>query len=199
MLERFRARIRLLAGKGFRAGNKLHLHWHLNLQNVHVVLGLTELLHRPGDNLRLAFGVRQALLILPVNVVADELEEEGNVVGAALVADALDKGMFHIVDVAGLKWAVVEQDLDAVRTGFLQAANRPVVEQIGKSASFRRIVAGLFIGKQKTFAVPLLCRGQAELRVQQDGGSVLRQHISDHGLEIFKHGVRDIGYAFRFG
>ena len=48
----------------------------------------------------------------------------------ALIADALDPGVLLVVDARRIGGRVVEQDLDAVRAGFLQPANRPLVEQV---------------------------------------------------------------------
>ena len=70
-----------------------------DLEDVDVVAGLAELGHGAGDDLRLLLRVGDGLLVAAVGVVADELEEEGDVVGEALVADALDPGVLEIVDV----------------------------------------------------------------------------------------------------
>ncbi len=77
------------------------------------------------------------LFVAALGVVADELEEERDVVGAALVADALDPGVLEVVDLGLLERRVVEQDLDAVGAGFLQAADAPDVEQVGQAAGRR--------------------------------------------------------------
>ncbi len=70
----------------------------LDLEDVDAVTLLAELGHGAGDDLGLLLGVGEGLLIAALGVVADELEEEGDVVGAALVADALDPGVLEIVD-----------------------------------------------------------------------------------------------------
>ena len=78
--------------------------------------------------------------------------------GAALVADTLDESVLSVVDLFVFKWCVVEQHLDRIRALVLQTAHRPVVEQIGHAASFRRIVSGLFVSQQQAFAVAMLAR-----------------------------------------
>ena len=85
--------------------------------------------------------------------VADELEEEGDVVGDAFIGDALDPGLLVVVDFGFLVRRVVQEDLDAVGAGFLEAANAPQVEQIGEAAGKGGVVAGLFIGEEQAFAV----------------------------------------------
>jgi hypothetical protein len=74
------------------------------------------------SGLRLRVG--GALLVFAVDGVTDELEEEGDVVGAALVADALGPGVLVVVDVRLFVGRVVEEDLDAVGAGFLRDGGR---------------------------------------------------------------------------
>ncbi len=85
-----------------------------------------------------------------------------------------------------LEGGVVEQDLDAVGSGFLQAANAPYVEQIGQAARGRGIVAGLLIGEKEALAVAVLGGGKAKLGVQQNGGSVAGEHLGHKRLEYFE-------------
>ena len=82
-----------------------------------------------------------------------------------------------------LERGVVEQDLDAVGAGFLEAADAPDVEQVGQAAGGVGVVAGLLIGEQKALAVAVLGGGQAVLGVEQDGGGVLAEDVGDEGLE----------------
>src|SRR6476620_4452483 len=128
-------------------------------------------------------------------VVADELEEEGDVVGAALVTDALDEGVLAVIDIGLLHRSVVEKDLDAVGASFLEAADRPVVEQVGEAAGGGGVVAGLLIGEQKALAVAVLGGGKSKLRVEEEGGGVFGEHGGDEGLELFECGGRDGGGA----
>ena len=81
---------------------------------------------------------------------------------------------------------VVEEDLDAVGAGFLEAADAPEVEQVGETAGGGGVVAGLLVGEQEAFAVAVLGGGQAELGVEQDGGGVLGEDVGDEGLEDFE-------------
>ena len=94
----------LLSAEGLRAFDELHVHRHFDLQHVDAVAVFAELAHALGDDLRLLLGVLEALFV-GAFFVADELEEERNVVGAALVADALDPGVLLVVDVFGIERA----------------------------------------------------------------------------------------------
>ena len=85
-------RVGLLSAERLGAFDELHVHRHFDLQHVDAVAVFAELAHALGDDLRLLLGVLEALLV-GAFFVADELEEERDVVGAALVADALDPGM----------------------------------------------------------------------------------------------------------
>ena len=132
-------------------------------------------------------------------LVADKLEEVRNVVGAALVADALDPGMLPVVDVLGVVGSVVKQNLDAIGASFFQAAGRPVIEQIGQAAGAGLVVSGLFVGEQQAgiLGAPLRS-GQSPLGVEQDGSGVRGENFADQRFEFFHHGVGDFG-AFFFG
>ncbi len=121
-----------------------------------------------------------------MRVVADAFEEEGDVVGDALVADALDPGLLEIVDAAPLEGGVVEEDLDAVGSGFLEAADAPDVEEVGEAAGGGGVVAGLLVGEQEALAVAVFRGGQAELGVEEDGGGVFGEDGGDEGLEDFE-------------
>src|SRR6202034_2513085 len=107
-------------------------------------------------------------LCLPVDAGADQLEEEGDVMRDALIGDALDPGLLVVVDAGLFVGRVVEEDLDAVGAGFLEAADAPEVKQIGEAAGEGGVVAGLLIGEQEAFAVAALGSGEAELGIEQD-------------------------------
>ena len=91
-----------------------------------------------------------------------------------------------VVDVRLLERGVVEQDLDAVGAGFLEAANAPDVEQVGQAAGGCGVVAGLLVGEQEALAVAVLGGGEAVLGVEQDGGGVAGEDLGDEGLEVFE-------------
>ena len=80
-----------------RAFDELHVDRHLDLHDVDAVAVLGELGHAAGDDLRLLLRELEALLVGAL-FIADELEEERDVVGAALVADALDPRVLLVVD-----------------------------------------------------------------------------------------------------
>jgi hypothetical protein len=134
-----------------------------------------------------------------VDGVADELEEEGDVVGDAFVGDALDPSLLVVVDGGLLVGRVVEEDLDAVGASFLEAADAPEVEEIGEAAGEGGVVAGLLIGEEQALAVAVLRGGQAELGIEEDGRGVFGEDLGDEGFEFFEGRVGDVGYSFFFG
>src|SRR6185437_10105595 len=132
VLERFCAGVGLLALEGLGAGDKLHLYRDFDLQYIDAILLLAELRHGAGNDVGLGLGVGDGLLVAALVVIADELQEERNIVRATLVADALDEGVLAVIDIGAFERRVVEQDLDTVGARFLEAADRPVVEQDGR-------------------------------------------------------------------
>ena len=116
-------------------------------------------MHGAGYDGGLLAGVGYGLFVGAGLVVADELAEEGDVVGAALVADALDEGVLDVVDVGLVEGGVVEEDLDAVGAGFDEAADAPEVEEVGEAAGGGGVVAGLLVGEQEALAVAVLGGG----------------------------------------
>ncbi len=136
-------------------------------------------------------------LLVEALVVADELEEERDVVGPALVADALDPRMLLVVDVLRIVGRVVEQDFDAVGADFLQATNGPLVEEVREPPGPCLVVAGLLVREQKAGVLrPAFARGKPPLRVEQDRARVRRQHFRDDRLEVFHLAVADGAAAF---
>src|SRR5258708_5070317 len=126
-VDGFFLRVRLLASKRFRPLDEFHVHRHFDFEYVDTIAWFAELPHALGDNLRFLFGILRSLLVRTF-LVADKLKEVGDVVGAALVANALDPGMLLVVHVLGIGWSVVEQNLDAVGARLFQAFRRPAVE-----------------------------------------------------------------------
>ncbi len=153
------AGVGLFALEGPGAFDEGHLDGDFDFEDVDVVAGLAELGHGAGDDLGLLHRVGEGLFIAAVGVVADELEEEGDVVGDALVADALDPGVLEIVDCGLFEGGVVEEDLDAVGAGFLEAADAPEVEEVRQAAGGGGVVAGLLVGEEKALAVAVLGGG----------------------------------------
>ncbi len=102
-----------------------------------------------------------------------------------------------VVDVLGIVGRVVEQNLDAVRARFFQAAGGPVIEQIGEAAGAGLVVSGLFIGEQQAGVLgAALGGGQSPLGVEQDGGGMRGENFGDQRLEFFHHGVGDFAAFF---
>src|SRR6266702_1187118 len=186
VLQSLGASVGLLALESFGAFDELHDNGDLDLEDIDVVARLAELRHGAGDDLRLLLGVGEGLLVAAIGIVANELKEEGDVVGKALVADALDPGLHEVVDVGLLEGGVVEEDLDAIGSGFLQAADGPDVEQIGQATGGVGVVAGLLVREEEAFAVAVFRCGQAVLWVEQNGGGVLAEDVGDQCLEDFE-------------
>jgi len=160
-----------LVGAG--AFDELHDDGDFDFEDVDAVAVFGELLHDSGDDGGLLAGVGCGLFVGTGFVVADEFEEEGDVVGAALVADALDPGVLELVDFGLVEGGVVEEDLDAVGTGFDESADAPDVEQVRKAAGGGGVVAGLLVGEQEAFAVAVLGGGEAVLGIEEDGRGVV--------------------------
>ena len=186
VLEGLGAGVGGFAFVGLAALDEGHFDGDLDLEDVDAVFFLAEFGHGAGDDRGLLFGVRDGFFVAAVGVVADELKEKGDVVGAALVADALDPGVLEVVDGELFEWGVVEEDLDAVGAGFFEAADAPKVEEVGEAAGGGGVVAGFFVGEKEAGGVAMLGRGQAVLGVEQDGGGVAGEGAGDEGFEDFE-------------
>ena len=151
-----------------------------------------------GHDFRLLFGIADRLFVAAFGIVADNFQKEGNVVGAALVADAFDEGILDVVDFLLLKRGVVEQQLDRVRALMLNSAHRPVIEQVGQTARGGGVVAGLLIGQQQTLAVAVLGGGQSIFRIEQNRGGVPGENFRHQRLE-FRQRMGVDGSAFFLG
>src|SRR5271166_2185822 len=102
----------LTPAERFCALDKLHVHGHFHFEYVDAIARFAELAHAFGDDMRFLLRVVESLLVGSF-FVADKFEEERNVVGPTLVANALDPGMLSLVHVLGIVRRVVEQNLDA--------------------------------------------------------------------------------------
>ncbi len=128
--------------------------------------------------MRFLLGVIEALFV-GAFLVTHELQEVGDVVGAAFVADALDPGVLDLIDVLGIVGGVVQQDLDAVGAGFFQAARGPYVEQVGQAARTGLVVSGLFISQQQAGVLgAALGGGESPLGIEQNGGGVRGENFA---------------------
>ena len=94
VIERFLLAVGLGALERSGALDELQVHRDLDLQHIHAVAVFGELLHRLGHNFGLQLRVLGALLVQAL-FVADEFEKEWDVVGLALVADALGPGVLR--------------------------------------------------------------------------------------------------------
>ena len=185
-----------MPGEGLGAFHKLHIDRDLDFQHVHAISIVGELRHALGHDLRFLLGVFEALFVDAL-LVSHQLEEERDIVSAALVADALYPGMLDVVDLVAIGGRVVKQDLEGVSAGLFQPLHRPVIQQIGQPAGFGLVIAGLFIGEQqaRVFAAGLGSR-QAPLGIEQDGAGVLREHLADNDLEFLQLGIRNLRALF---
>ena len=95
VIQRFRLGEDLGALEGLCAFHILQVHRDFHLQHIHAVAVLGELTHGVGDDLGLQGGEFGAL-VFQAFLVADQLEEERDVVGAALVADALGPSLLVV-------------------------------------------------------------------------------------------------------
>src|SRR2546430_13332582 len=197
-VDGFFFRVRLLAFEGFRALDAFHVNRHFDFEHVDAVTWLAELPHTLGDDLWFPFRILQSLFVRTF-LVADKLKEEGDVIGAALVANALDPGMLLVVHVLGIVGSVIEQNLDAVGARLFQAFRGPVVEQVAETSRTRLVVPSLFIGQQQAGVLGAALRSwQSPLGIKQYGAGMWRQHLTHQNLEFFHHFVGD-GRALLLG
>src|SRR5581483_5190973 len=89
MLQGLGTRVSLLALESPCSRNKLHLDRHFDLQHIHAVTLLAELLHRSRHNIRFALCILQTFLVFTMHGIANRLQEERNIMRTALIAYAL--------------------------------------------------------------------------------------------------------------
>src|SRR5207245_3402639 len=136
-----------------------------------------------GDNVRLFLGVLKSLLV-GTFLVSHKLQEVRDVVSPALVANTLYPGVLLVVHIPGIVRRVIEQNLHAICTGFLQTPSRPVVEQVSQAAGTRLVITSLFISQQQSRVLRApLGRRQSPLRIKQDGRGVGAKPFGDQNLE----------------
>ena len=98
VLQGLGAGVGLLALEGLGAFDELHHDGNFDLEDIDVVARLAELGHCAGDDLGLLLGVGEGLFVAAVGVVADELQEEGNVMGQTFVTNPLDPCLLQVVE-----------------------------------------------------------------------------------------------------
>src|SRR5947209_3132315 len=148
--------------------------------------------------MRFLLGVLQALFVGAI-FVTNKFEKKWNVIGAALVANALHPGVLLIVDRLGIVGRVVEQNLYAVRASFLQSERRPVVEQIRQTARPSLVIPGFLVRQQQASIFRATLGGwKTPFGIEQNRGGVRRQNFAHQYLELFHHGVVDVR-ALLFG
>src|SRR5204863_5553018 len=156
-------------------------------QHIDAIPIFTKLAHAVRDDVRLLLRVFKTLFVSAF-IIADELEEVWDIVGAAFVTNALNPGVLLVIYILGIIWRVIQQNFYAIRAGFLQSLCRPVVEKIAKATRPSLVIAGLFIGEQQPgISCATFRRRQPPLRIEQNRACMRRQNFSDEGLEFFHH------------
>ena len=134
----------MLSGIDLRPIHELHVDRNLDFQNIDPIALLAELFHAIKDDLRLLLCVIQALLVCTF-LISNKLEEKWDVIGPALIANALHPGMLLVIDVLGIVRRVIEQNFHAIRARLFQPPGRPKIEQIRQAAWTGLVVPGFFI------------------------------------------------------
>lgn len=194
VVEGFGAGVGALSGEGAAAFDEFGVDGEFDFEDVDAVLGFRELGHAGGDDFGLLFGVFERFFALAGGVVADEFEEEGEVFGGALGADAFDEGVFDFVDFGVFGGGVVDEEFDGVGAPVLDAADGDVVEEVGEAAGAGVVVARGFVGEEEAaMRVAGGGGGQAVFGVEEEGGGVGAEDGGDGGFELLKHGRGGVG------
>src|ERR1700727_246294 len=98
MFSRFSFRISLLSLEEPRPGNELHHYWNFDLQKIDAIAILTELPYGLNDDLWLAFCVGEVFSIPSVSVIAEQFQDEWNVICTALIPNPFHPGMLLLID-----------------------------------------------------------------------------------------------------
>src|SRR5205807_985031 len=130
--------LRLLPAVDLRSAERLrpldvlHVYRDFDFENLDAVSILRELSHAARDHAGLLLREIRSLLV-GAFLIADQLEEERNIVRAALVANPLNPRVLALVHLDRIVGRVIQKDLDAIGAGFLEAPHRPVIEEIGQT------------------------------------------------------------------
>ena len=196
LINRFLLCVSLLSAETLYALNKLHIHRNFHLQHVYAIPILAELAHALGHNLRLFLRVFQTLFIRAF-FVTNKFQKVRNVIGPALIANALHPRMLLIVHFLGIERSVIKQNLHAVRARLFQPPRRPVIQQISQPPRPGLVVTRLFISQQQPRILrPPLRSRQSPLRVEQYRAGMRSQYFGHQYFELFHHGVADFPALF---
>ncbi len=80
-----------------------------------------------------------------MRIVADELEEEWNLVKFAFRADAFNERVLNIVDLRLFERGVIDKDLDGIRAEVFDALHRKMRQQVRQAARLGIVVPALLI------------------------------------------------------
>src|SRR5580658_1992226 len=105
---------------------------------------------------------------MPVQVIADDLDEKWHIEGPALIADPLHPSVFPVVDFILLKGCVVEKRFHTIGPCLHQPMHAPMIENLRYAPGNRIVVTGFLVSKEQTLAMTMLESMQSELRVQQN-------------------------------
>ena len=193
MIERFGARVGLLAFVHDAALDVLRVDGNFHLEHVYVILRLGELLHAARHDPRFDLGEFESFFVAALRVVADEFQEKRDLVVLALGADALDEGVLDVVDRGIVERRVVDENLHRVGAPVHNSPGRDLRQQVRQAAGPRVVVAAFFVSEEQAAIRAARLPGvEAEFGVQQDRAGVGREDFGDGGLELRHHLGRDV-------
>src|SRR6266700_2278056 len=140
-----------------RVLQKTHVNGNFQLKYINSIAWFGKLPCQSPDLLRFRLSESQALLIPDTITVADDLQEERNIIGVAFRANTLYEGMFHVVDRLLIVGIIVEQHLDSICSSFGQPGYRPCGQQFRLSPFGGCIVARHLICEEQTSALSAVC------------------------------------------
>ncbi|SRR5258707_15126229 len=108
-----------------RVLQKMQVYGNFQLEYINTIAWFGKLPCQSPDLLRFRLSESQALLVPDAITVADDLQEERDIIGVALRANTLYEGMFHVVDRQVIVGIIVDQHFDGIRSGFGKSGYRP--------------------------------------------------------------------------
>src|SRR6266568_2107003 len=176
-----------------RVRQKLHVDGDFQLEYINAIARSGKLPRQFRNLLRFHPGESQALLVSDAIAVADYLQEEGDVMGAALSSDTLYKGMFHDVDRYVVVGIIVDQHFDGICTSLDNARDRQLWLQRWESPPGCCVVARYFIcEKQASPGGALFGCLQSILGIEQYRARVGSKDLRHQRLELHNFGHRDM-------
>src|SRR5581483_5850190 len=134
MAQGFIARVRLLPLVDARPLDVLGVDRDFDLENIDAVLGLGKLFHALLDDLGFDLGVFHAFFVAALGIVADEFQEERDLIGFAFGADSFDEGVVAVGYRGIVEGRIVDQDLHGVGAPIDYAFDGDMGQQVGQAA-----------------------------------------------------------------